>query len=440
MWKPCSNDRGMTRANNSLQAQVDAQLMEQGAFAPLELLIETGRLLYSDYESWRRREIALLDDVLMGNREKVRAELEEAVKYARGIGLVEQQQELHAWDAETRAGAQPLSKPLRISDDARLQQLIASRFAPAQKAPQMDLFFDNPVVALTNGIVRALSSRNRDEAQRQLDRLYAHAPNHADLGAFDTLLAALEPLNRAADNPERELEFLQDITSTARRLLGAQSRDLLAPLWRQLANALGSRAFEPGQPTLHGAFALSQAQDWPGVSERVLAEPQWMRHAALCLMLTQSGFYRRRRAEALTGWFHLCWLHAEQASAALNDRRQPDSALADAWQAFLDSEDEPGNGERGSLPMDPELALSPADFPAWLLLHEPALANVLDADLPTGNTAGEEHYRCVHRWVLARNAGRQDEEMTLRKQIRQSHPGLFRYLKRCVEAGTETRK
>ena len=64
-------------------------------------------------------------------------------------------------------------EPLRISADAGLQRLIGSRYVPAQTAPQLDLFFDNPVVVLTNGIVRSLSARNVRETQRQLDRLYA---------------------------------------------------------------------------------------------------------------------------------------------------------------------------------------------------------------------------------------------------------------------------
>ena len=66
-----------------LQAQVDALLLEQGSFAPLELLFATGRLLYADYEAWRRGEVGSLDEVLMGRREAVREELERAVAYAR---------------------------------------------------------------------------------------------------------------------------------------------------------------------------------------------------------------------------------------------------------------------------------------------------------------------------------------------------------------------
>ena len=97
-----------------LQAQVDAQLMEQGAFAPLDLLFNSGRLMYGDYEAWRRGEIELLDEILMGDRQKILAEVEQATAYARSIGLVEQPQELSAWgpDADTR-------KPLRASADPR---------------------------------------------------------------------------------------------------------------------------------------------------------------------------------------------------------------------------------------------------------------------------------------------------------------------------------
>jgi hypothetical protein len=76
--------------------------------------------------------------------------------------------------------------------------------------------------------------------------------------------------------------------------------------------------------------------------------------------------------------------------------------------------------------------MTAADFPAWLLLHEPSLAQQLAADLPRGKTPGEEHYRCVHRWIQARRTGRSEEEIDLRKTLKQSHAGLFRYLKQTV--------
>jgi hypothetical protein len=401
----------MTAVDTSLQTQVDAQMLEQGAFAPLELLFNSGRLLYSDYESWRRREIEFLDGVLMGNPDKIKAELEQAASYARRIKLVEQAQEFHAWH---QGGG---DRPLRISIDPQLQRLIGSRYVRAQSVPQMDLFFDNPVVALTNGIVQALTTRNLMSAQRQLDQLYAQAPTHAELAAFDQLLAALGRLAHPVAEPRAELAFLLEVTPTARRLLGAQSRDLLTPLWMQLGDAVRSTAFDSEEPALHRSFALSQAQDWAGVTDSVLSEPGWQQHAPLCLRLVESAFNRRQRVAALAAWCHVCWrAPAAETSQAVSKLRQPE--LTTLWQRFLDDE----AGEAG---------LTEVDFPAWLLLSEPGLALQLAEELATG-TPAEEPYRCVHRWIHARRARQQGEELALRKSLQTSHPALFQVLKRSV--------
>jgi hypothetical protein len=403
----------MTRLDPALQAQVDAQLMEQGGFAPLELLINCGRLTYADYESWRRGEVELLDEVLMGSPEKIREQVEAVNAYARRIGLVEQPQEFHAWQS-AGAGA----KPLRVSADGKLHRLIAARFVPAQSVPQMDLFFDNPVVALTNGIAQALSSRDAAEAQRRLDRLYAQAPNNTDLPAFDQLLTALQSLDQPATDAAQSLAFLQKVAPNAKRLLGAQARDLLSPLWSRLAQSLQGRRFSPDEPLLHRSHALSQAQDWAGVSECVRNEADWPQHAELCLRLAHSAYYRQQRIEALTAWCHLCWRHPAQAEQALEAKTQPDTGISALWRRFLDSED--------------EIELGAADFPAWLLLHEAGLVQNLPEDLAGDTTRGEAQYRCVHRLQQARRAGRKDEELSLRRELQAQHPLMFCYLRRTT--------
>ena len=108
-----------------LQAQVDAQLLEQGAFTVLEFLIDSGRLIHRDYEGWRRREIGCLDDVLMGSREKIRTQIELAAGYARSIGLVEQLQTFYAWGSDAAGGS---DRALQISVDPQLRRLIAGRY------------------------------------------------------------------------------------------------------------------------------------------------------------------------------------------------------------------------------------------------------------------------------------------------------------------------
>lgn len=399
-------------------------MLEQGAFAPLELLFNSGRLLYSDYESWRRREIDFLDAVLMGNPDKIKAELDQAVSYARRIKLVEQPQEFHAWHSDSDPGAgAPNDRPLRISLDPQLQRLIGSRYIRAQSVPQMDLFFDNPVVALTNGIVQALTTRNLPAAQRQLDQLYAQAPTHADLAAFDQLLAALGHLGHAVGSPREESAFLLEVAPTARRLLGGQARDLLSPLWTQVAQALAEVPFDPSAPELHRSFALTQAQDWAGASDSIRAEPDWQQHAALCLRRVESAFHQRHRIGALEAWCHFCWRSPTNTSQAVSKLRQPE--LTELWQRFQDDEEAAsGAGEHR--------ALSESDFPATLLLSEPGLVQQLPETLPTQDTPSERHYRTIHRWIQARRARRHDEELALRKTLQANHPALFEVLKRTV--------
>lgn len=412
----------VTKIDSGLQKQVDDQLMEQGAFAVLELLLASGRLAYSDYESWRRREIEFLDGVLMGSPDKIRAQIEQSVNYARSIGLVEQTQEFLAWQTDAPAS----SKPLRISEESQLHRLIAGRFIPAQQAPQMDLFFDNPVAALINGIVRALAARNAVDAHRQLDRLYEIAPTHSDLAGFDRLLAALNHLDQPIDDPQQELAFLIDTAPAAKRLLGSQWRELLTPLWRQLADALEGKPFSDATPQLHRSFALAQAQDWASVSACLLKVPEWWLHPSLCLQLAHSGAFQHRRIEALTGWLQLCWHSPTAAAEALNKTQQPDAGVGALWQQFLAMEDNLADEVAG------EAALTACDFPAWMLLHEPGLAQQLGIDLPPAQTPGEENFRCVHRWIQARRAQKKDEDLAQRKALQASQPMLFRYLKSVV--------
>jgi len=401
------------------QAQVDALLLEQGAFAPLELLFASGRLLYADYEAWRRGEVGSLDEVLMGRREAVREELQRAVSYARALGLTEQPQEFVA-ARDGGCGA----RALRVSDDRRLAGLIASRYVPAQSARQMDLFFDNPVVALVNGLAHALSARDGVEAARQLDRLRAKEPNHPDLPAFDRLLDALGRPQRPIVDCRKELEFIVGITADAWRLLGARARDVLVPLWRHLAEALRSAPYSPQTPMLHASHAWSEAQSWDEVRESVLGQPQWWLHVPLALRMIESSLRRRRPAEALSAWFQLCWQAPSRVPEALEALRFPE--LQAFWQRF-EAEEEPFGAP------DRQPAMAAEDFPAWLLLDEPALARLLPAELSGGASAGEGHYRLVHRWIAAREARQAGEDMTVRRLLKERQPALFGKLLREVE-------
>jgi hypothetical protein len=347
----------------------------------------------------------------------------------------------------------------------------------------MDLFFDNPVVALANGITRALAARNLAESQRQLDRLYVQSPNHPDLAAYDQLLAALEGLDQPISDVQARVVFLQRVAPMARHLLGMDSRDFLSPLWRQLADASGGVGFSADAPELHRSFALEQAQDWLAVSESVLAESRWWEEPVLCLRLADSRFRRRRRTEGLAAWCHYCWRAPQGVAAGVEKLRQVE--LGALWRRFQEWEEDAlemadaaggdgretraggpsrtpahGGGRRdagdrlahtgsgagaahgdagaarggagAAVEATAAVSISAADFPAWLLLHEQGLARQLDADLPMGDTAAEQHYKLVHRWIHAHRAHLEAEELALRKSLRASHPALFELLKKSV--------
>ena len=98
---------------------------------------------------------------------------------------------------------------------------------------------------------------------------------------------------------------------------------------------LDGRGFSEEEPLLHASYILAQVQDWPGVSAAVQAQSAWWEHAELCRRLVESGCRRGDRAESLTAWCYLCWLHPESALASLTEGDPPDRGIHALWQCFL---------------------------------------------------------------------------------------------------------
>ncbi len=396
-----------------LQTQVDQQLLEQGAFTPLELLLTSGRLVYSDYERWRRGEAEFLDELLLGSPKRIRKQVNAAVVYARKMGLVEEPQTFGTW------GTTGANQSLQLSADQDLHHLLSLRFVTRQNVPQLDMFFDNPVVVLVNTIAEALLRGSLAEAEQALDQLYQQAPNHGDLAAFDQLVEALRRRTAPVTDAARELALLQQLVPDAKRLLSAQCRDFLVPQWRRLAKALEGITFDAGQPELHNSYVLGQAQDWVGVSESILSESRWWTQSALCLRLAECGYLRQDRGEVLMAWCYLCWEHSEVAEKTLEGRRWADLNIVNLWHRYLDLEDE--------LVLDDPLA--PDLFPAWLILAEPGLVHTLPVDLPRENSEAGQVYATAHRLTSARLEGDSDAEMAQRQALQQYQPVLVGYLK-----------
>ena len=124
--------------------------------------------------------------------------------------------------------------------------------------------------------------------------------------------------------------------------------------------------------------------------------PAGPRHAAAC-------WHRRDLGAARTDWMWLCWEHPLEAERTFASPRFPDRRLAGLWDGFED--------------LDPPLDTE--DFPAWLLLQEPAAAASLTPDSIPADERGVA-YRLLQRLVTG------DDDIGLRRELSEIHPQLLR--------------
>jgi hypothetical protein len=385
-------------SDREVEALVDRLLLELGRLDPLELLLAADLLPYEDYEAWRmgrKPEIQAALRVAPGDAAEL---LECAARYARGQKLAETPLEHRGWGG--------LDVALRIGSHASLVRGCAASFAPPPDRPQLDLFQDSSALLLEEEIGRALAERRTERAREMVARLMAQDSGHPRLHGFLRLIQTID--DAGALSPKVRLRELEAIEPLARELLGHRSRDFLAPLWTALAESLAGRAFDPGTPRLHAAFAWERAGRWDAVCHAVQAQPDWRGQPLLLLAHAQACWRRRDLAAARRDWMWLCWEHPLDAERAFIAPQLPDRRLADLWGAFGD--------------LDP--ALPTEDFPAWLLLREPGAA----ASVPPDSAPPDERGAAYR--LLCRLVGGEDD-IDLRRELAEVHPELLRlYLAR----------
>lgn len=384
------------------QSAVQQLLLDQGAYSPLELLLATGLLAYSDYLAWRRGETASLDEALQ-DRSAARGELEAAQSFALKLGLTAEPVAYEGW--EDSAGLD-----LRAASDRGLNALLRTHYRRVQKEgeEQLDLFLDSAATAAANDLLNALLRRSTQEAGRALARLLETSPDHAHVPHARSLMTALE--TSVPTTHGEALGQLDRMTgewvSAASELLAGRAQDFLRPLWRGIAQALDPSRFEAKDAERHVSWIHRQCLDWKNVRASVLAVPDYQAEPLLVERLAEAEWWLRDRPAAVGRWFALCASAPERMKAALRSPRFPDAALKAGWEAARAAD------------VEPEITL--AWFPAWMLLREPGLARVLaplggidepgrafDLLLPLLTTEGDnialrEKLAAVHRGLLDR--------------------------------------
>ena len=273
---------------------------------------------------------------------------------------------------------------------------------------QFDLFLDSAEVVAENELREALRAGNANEAQQKLTELRTRDPDHKTLKPASTMIYALKAA--LPHDPNTALECLdrleQEWTPAAKILFGVEGQEILAPLWRAAGLALESIRFDPAHPDHHASRAYLECGDWSAALRVIQAEPGCENQPVLLERMAKALWQTDRTAQAVEQWFVLCWLSPEYFEGMIRNGHTPASFLLEHCNQAMDAD------------MEPELSVE--WYPAWVMLHEPGLArSVKSRDAVTGP---ERAFNLIKELLLSN-----DEQLALRRELRDIHPGLFHY-------------
>jgi hypothetical protein len=382
---------------------VDELLLDFGRYEPLELLQCEGRLMYADYEVWRRGEADNLDDLLIGDIGEIKKRLETAVGYAKEQKLEQESLEYPGWGTHSQ-------KMLEAHSDPQLNRLIGTLWQPPAERPQMDLFMDSPALSLGNGLRDSLANGDPDSARKLLEQLYDLDAGHPELAMFEQLVLAQERAAQPVTNIAEELEWLQsDISPAAHEVLKRRASDFSAPLWQRLSIALADHPFDSEQPNMHLSYTAMQTQDWHTTLSAIESEPDWSNQPILLIRRMNVCSKLHDEAASHLSCFLLCWQFPDSLATAFNDF--PASLLKSEWHRFQAL----------------EASLETDQFPAWLLIRYPALSKSLAEKTESLSSHHYISYKLIHRLQNQRGTPLDDEQLNLRKRLQQENTDLFRY-------------
>ena len=387
--------------NQEIQQTLDQLLMEQGNYTPLELLLAEGRLLYSDYESWRSGELPKLEEALFGDLKECRELLNIAAKYVEKLGLVAESINYPMWGSRGNS-------TLCFSNHSLFNHLFHTRYRKSADITQFDLFMDSTGTVLVNGTTLALVERDYPEARRLLDQLFDADPGNSQLGSLEQLVEAAEELTLPVTEPTALLNHLeQHLTPLAVDQLASGSHHFLTPQWHRLTQALKEQAFHTETPQLHSSYSAMQAMDWQQVKSSVASEQSWQQHPQLIRRHAQACGHLHQEAEAVSDWFRLCWHFPDEAEAIQVEAELP---WRRRWLDFIE--------------LEPELANQ--DFPAWAIINEPGIIK----QLPNFNekiTMPPAAWPLTLELMSGSSKTTDASVLATRKALKRANPALFNH-------------
>ena len=292
---------------------------------------------------------------------------------------------------------------------------------PAIELHQLDLFVDGRDALLVHAVVTSLLARDHEGSVARLTILCREHPAHPDLPALTLLADTLRPSPSSSASHASLTAAVEEINRTlvpsAQRLFGRDAGNFLRPLWRTLAAAATSMAFDESYPRAHASWLCQQFEDWPAVRAAVEAEPDWAARPLLRYRLGLALHHLGDREAAIKQWLPLCWI--DPALFTRYAPALPNPTMREAWEAF----------EYAGLVGESPVAAPHAAtwFPPWLLVRHRRLADLFEpTDIPDAGTSADV-FRALLALVPLERQGLSPELIAHRRALQCLSPELFTY-------------
>jgi hypothetical protein len=237
------------------------------------------------------------------------------------------------------------------------------------------------------------------------DRAFDDNPNDGDLINLDVVRAVMQA--QEIGNPiQWQTRLEETIEPIVREVFPHRADDILAPLWRRMAEAVGHLPFEPRFAAYHASAAWLRARAWEQALKSIDNSPAWMQHPVLHQRRIVALIAMHDESRVRGACFDACWYCPEHAEEIFSSLDLCSCGLDRLWQKFLHLANEP-NAEI---------------FPAWTRLGQTGSSSVSLSD-SSCETEGRKLYNLASELVT--NEAQKGESLKLRHQLKEYNPWLL---------------
>ena len=284
---------------------------------------------------------------------------------------------------------------------------------------QLDIFEHSRDVVLRNAVIDALRECDAGACAQSVAALLAECGADPLLPVFSLLCEKLHtpiPKPIAREAAIAILQELDDaVASAAHAVFGKDARAWLSPFYADLAASIADYPFDSGRESLHAAPLLLRGGRWMDAAASIEAIASWRRQPAPLAWMIEARCRIAGFDAIMPLLAELAWMAPARAQVLVPRLELPAiDRLVRNFDAEFEGENTPDDF---------------AWFPAWALIADGRLAELLRLCQAGTNTCTEYCTRIVLDLLLFERQGRHAELVAGRRKLRELHPALFaRYM------------